>query len=182
MVARWLAVALLALAAACSGAPDGTTAGAACAVNPKKANLSFTLSGLDGRGVRLADYQGKVVFLNFWATWCVPCQAEIPILIELQEKYRDQGLDVVGVVALDDFAKAGPYAEKAGMNYTILDGTTRADVEEAYGPLAGLPSSFLIARDGSVCFEHLGVPRPRPDEALPDAIRRTFEAEIKALL
>ena len=182
MVARWLCLLVLALAAACSASPDDAATGAACAVNPKKANLSFTLDDLDGRGVRLADYQGKVIFLNFWATWCVPCQAEIPVLIELQDKYRSAGLEVVGVVALDDFAKAGPYAKEAGMNYAILDGTARQDVADAYGPPPGLPSSFVIARDGSVCFEHVGVPRPRPDEKLPDAIRRTFEAEIKALL
>ena len=182
MLGRSLLVGMLALAAACGASPDDAATGATCAVEPKKADLSFTLNGLDGRGVRLADYQGKVIFLNFWATWCVPCQAEIPVLIELQDRYRDAGLEVVGVVALDDFVRAGPYAKDAGMNYVILDGTTRQDVADAYGPPPGLPSSFVIARDGSVCFEHVGVPRPGPDEALPDAIRRTFEAEIKALL
>jgi thiol-disulfide isomerase/thioredoxin len=181
MRARCLLTGLLALAVACALAPDERT-GTTCRVNPRKADYSFTLNGLDGRGVRLADFRGKVMFLNFWATWCVPCQAEIPVLIELQEQYKDAGLEVVGVVMLDDFANAGPYAEKAGMNYAVLDGTTRQDFEEAYGPLPGLPVSYVIARDGSVCFEHVGVPRPGPDEKLHDAIRRAFEAEIKALL
>ena len=181
MVARLLIVGSIALAAACGRSPDPPD-GAACQVNPRKANFAFTLNGLDGRGVRLADFQGKVVFLNFWATWCVPCQVEIPILIELQKRYRASGLEVVGVVTRDDFANAGPYARQAGINYTVLDATTRQDFDDAYGPPAGLPSSFVIARDGSVCFEHVGVPRPGPDEALEDAIRRAFEAEIKALL
>jgi thiol-disulfide isomerase/thioredoxin len=182
MLPRLLLVLVLAAAGACSRAPEEPAAGAACAIKPEKANLAFTLNGLDGKPVRLADFQGKVLFLNFWATWCVPCQAEIPVLIDLQKEYRSRGVEVVGVVSSDDFANAGPYAEKAGMNYTILDATTRHDFEEAYGPLRGLPSSFVIARDGSLCFEHVGVPRPQPDETLEDAIRRTFEAEIKALL
>ena len=68
------------------------------------------------------------------------------------------------------------------VDYTIVDGTTRQDVEEAYGPLPGLPSSFVIARNGSVCYTHVGVPRPEGDEKLQDAIRRVFEAEIRSLL
>ena len=144
--------------------------------------MSFTLKGLNGDNIRLADYKGKIVFLNFWATWCVPCKAEIPVLIELQDRYKADGLEVVGVVTLDDFANAAPFAAEHKMNYTIVDGTTRQDVEEAYGPLPGLPSSFVIARNGSVCYEHVGVPRPEPNEKLHDAIRRVFEAEIKSLL
>ena len=173
----------VAIAAACTGSqPRGAAAGAGCPVAAKPANMSFTLKSLNGENIRLADYKGKIVFLNFWATWCVPCKAEIPILIELQDRYKAQGLEIVGVVALDDFAKAAPFAEEYKMNYTIVDGTTRHDVEDAYGPLPGLPSSFVIARDGSVCYTHVGVPRPEGDEKLQDAIRRVFEAEIRSLL
>jgi thiol-disulfide isomerase/thioredoxin len=184
MPARRLAlVTILALTAACVGTPGrDEAAGAGCPADAKPANMSFTLTGLNGDNIRLADYKGKIVFLNFWATWCVPCKAEIPILIELQDRYKAQGLEVVGVVALDDFAKAAPFAEEMKMNYTIVDGTTRQDIEEAYGPLPGLPSSFVIARNGSVCYTHVGVPRPEPDERLHDAIRRVFEAEIRSLL
>ena len=173
----------LAIAAACGGSPESEeTVGAGCPVDAKPANMGFTLTGLKGENVRLADYKGKIVFLNFWATWCVPCKAEIPILIELQDRYKADGLEVVGVVTLDDFANAEPFATEHKMNYTIVDGTTRQDVEEAYGPLPGIPSSFVIARNGSVCYEHVGVPRPAPNEKLQDAIRRVFETEIKSLL
>jgi thiol-disulfide isomerase/thioredoxin len=173
----------IAVVAACSGSRDNReTAGAGCPVDAKPANMSFTLKGLKGENIRLADYKGKIVFLNFWATWCVPCKAEIPVLIELQNRYQAAGLEVVGVVTLDDFANVAPFVAEHKMNYTIVDGTTRQDVEEAYGPLPGLPSSFVIARTGSVCYEHVGVPRPEGGEKLQDAIRRTFEAEIKSLL
>jgi len=184
MTARAAALAAtIALLTACVGSRDAKdTVGAGCPVDAKPANLSFTMKGLKGDSVRLADYKGKIVFLNFWATWCVPCKAEIPVLIELQDRYKADGLEVVGVVTLDDFANAAPYAEEHKMNYTIVDGTTRQDVEEAYGPLPGIPSSFVIARNGSVCYEHVGVPRPEGGEKLQDAIRRVFESEIRSLL
>jgi thiol-disulfide isomerase/thioredoxin len=177
-----LVLAAGAFTAACGGSPARDTAGGGCPVDARPANLSFTLKGLDGRNVRLADYKGRIVFLNFWATWCVPCRAEIPVLVELQDRYRSDGLEVVGIVTLDEFANAGPFAERHRMNYTIVDGTTRTDVEEAYGPLPGIPTSFVIARNGTVCYHHVGVPRPKEGETLEDGIRRTFEAEIRSLL
>ena len=174
---------LLVMAGGCgrSGTPEATV-GAGCPVDAKPANMSFTLKDLKGDNIRLADYKGKIVFLNFWATWCVPCKAEIPVLVELQDRYKADGLEVVGVLTLDDFANAAPFAAKYKMNYTIVDGTTRQDVEEAYGPLPGIPTSFVIARNGLVCYEHVGVPRPEGDEKLHDAIRRVFEEEIRSLL
>ena len=87
-VRRLTYLTILALAAACSGTPDGDgAAGASCPVDAKPANMSFTLKSLNGENVRLADYKGKIVFLNFWATWCVPCKAEIPILVDYNFPY-----------------------------------------------------------------------------------------------
>jgi thiol-disulfide isomerase/thioredoxin len=173
----------LALSSAC-GEFSGfrLTRGPGCAPDARQAPMGFTLKDTNGASVRLADYKGKVVLINFWATWCVPCRTEIPVLVELQEKYRVQGLEVLGVVVLDDFANAGPFADKHGINYTIVDATSRTDVEEAFGPLRGTPTSILIARDGAMCFEHVGIPRPQGGEDAEEAIRRTFDAEIKALL
>src|SRR5688572_8886710 len=134
---RFIAFALtFAIAAAC-GAPrmGEVTVGAGCPVAAKPANMSFTFKSLKGDNIRMADYKGKVVFLNFWATWCVPCKAEIPVLIELQDRYKADGLEVVGVVTLDDFANVAPFVAEHKMNYTIVDGTTRQDVEEAYGQI-----------------------------------------------
>src|SRR5262249_12447801 len=121
--------------------------GAACAADAKAASYDFTLKDIDGRDVRLADYKGKVVLLDFWATWCVPCKMEIPIFIDLYNKYKSQGFEVVSVVLLDRFANAKPYAAKMQMNYPVLDGDPQQDkIDDAYGPLFGLPMSFLIGR------------------------------------
>jgi thiol-disulfide isomerase/thioredoxin len=177
-----IALIVLALAACDRGNGVEVVAGAGCPVPARRANLDLTLQNPDGANVRLADFRNKVLFVNFWATWCVPCRAEIPVLIELQDRYRSDGLEVLGLVVIDDFANAKPYADKTGINYTVLDATSRKDAEAAFGEVPGLPTSFVLTRDGTVCFEHVGVPKPRPGEALSDAIRRVFEAEIKALL
>jgi len=157
---------------------------AACPADAKPANFNFTLNDLDGREVKLADYKGKVVLLDFWATWCAPCKVEIPAFIGLYDKYRARGFEVVSVVLLDRFVNAKPYARQMRMNYPVLDGEAQQDkIDDAYGPLFGLPMSFLIARDGRLCQKHLGLPGAR-DGTEPDekTIRDIFEAEIKALL
>src|SRR5437773_12057988 len=131
----------------------------------------FTLTELSGQKLRLADYKGKVVLLDFWATWCGPCRIEIPGFVEMYDKYKSRGLEVIGVVVLDEFAHAGPFARRFKMNYTILDGDGREDVEAAYGPLFALPTTFVIGRDGRICQKHIGL-----------TPRETFEAAIKSLL
>jgi thiol-disulfide isomerase/thioredoxin len=181
-----LAVTVLALvvprlrSARLANAPDV----AACPADAKPANLNFTLKDLDGKDVRLADYKGKVLLLDFWATWCGPCKVEIPGFVDLYAKYKPKGLEVVGVVLLDRFVNARPFALQMKMNYPVLDGDPQQDkIDDAYGPLFGLPMSFLIARDGRICRKHLGLPSATattsPDEK---TVREIFEAEIKSLL
>jgi len=99
-----------------------------------------------------------VLILDFWATWCLPCQVEIPGFIDLYRKYQSAGLEVVGITVLDDFKKARPFVEQHGMNYTVLDGNDRDDVERAFGPFVGLPTTLVIGRDGSICAKHVGIP------------------------
>jgi len=144
--------------------------GAACVANAKPANMDFTLKDLDGKNVKLDSYKGKVVLLNFWATWCGPCKAEIPGFIELQEKYKDK-LTIVGYNVDDDAPKAKAFATEYKMNYPVLLGESREDVQDAYGPIWGIPASFIISKDGKVCRKHLGI-----------APKNVFEKEIVALM
>jgi thiol-disulfide isomerase/thioredoxin len=143
---------------------------AACMANPKQANWNFKLKDLDGKEVELASFKGKVVLLNFWATWCGPCKAEIPGFVELQEKYRDK-LTIIGYSVDDTAELAKKYAAEYKMNYPILLGEGREDVQDAYGPIWGIPASFLIDKDGNVCRKHMGI-----------APKAVFEKEIVALL
>jgi thiol-disulfide isomerase/thioredoxin len=144
--------------------------GAACMADAKPANYDFKIKDLDGKEVSLASFKGKTVLLNFWATWCGPCKAEIPGFVELQAKYRDK-LTIIGYSVDDDAAKARAFAQEYKMNYPILLGEGREDVQDAYGPIWGIPASFLISKDGKVCRKHLGI-----------ASKNQFDKEIAALI
>ena len=157
-------------APAAAAATDAEDTGA-CMANAKPANFDFTIKDVDGNEVPLSSYKGKVVLLNFWATWCGPCKAEIPGFVRLQEKYRDKGLVIVGYSVDDTAEKAKAYAAEYKMNYPILLGEGREEVQDAYGPIWGIPASFIISKDGKVCRKHMGI--------APEAV---FEKEVAALL
>jgi len=123
------------------------------------------LKDLAGKDVTLADYKGKVVFLNFWATWCEPCRIEIPWLIDMQAKYASRGFTVVGI-AMDEEGKSAvaPFITKERfdvngrqlpMSYPILLGTDEA--ADKFGGILGYPTSFLISRDGKVVRKFQGL-------------------------
>jgi peroxiredoxin len=109
----------------------------------------FTLATLDGQDFRLSDKSGKVIVLNFWATWCPPCREEIPEFIEMQNEFRGDDILFVGV-SLDQAGEAPVrnFAREMQINYPIMidDGSASA----AYGPIATLPTTFLIGRDGQL--------------------------------
>ena len=117
-----------------------------------------TFKDLDDKEVPLSQYKGKVVLVNFWATWCEPCQIEIPWLIEMQQKYSSRGFTVLGVDVDDEGKKSvAPFVakerfnvngQKLEMNYPILLGNDA--VADKFGGLLGYPTSFLISRDGTV--------------------------------
>jgi thiol-disulfide isomerase/thioredoxin len=136
----------------------------------KPARLDFKLKDMNGVDVRLDSFKGKVILLNFWATWCGPCKAEIPSLVELQEKYADD-LVVLGFSVDDPAEKMKPYAEEYMVNYPLLVGNGREDVQNAFGPLLGIPVSVIIGRDGIIANKHTGI-----------ATKEQFEREIQALL
>jgi peroxiredoxin len=135
------------------------------------AKLDFTVKDMTGKSVSFTSYKGKVILLNFWATWCGPCKIEIPGFVELQTKYRDRGLVVLGLSVDDPVEKLGPFAAKFKMNYPVLVGRDREDVQEAYGPMWGLPTSFVIGRSGKICKKHTGF-----------ATKEQFEREILEVL
>ena len=114
----------------------------------------FTLPLLDGGELRLSSFRGKVVLLDFWATWCVPCREETPHFVELQKKYGDRGLQIIGVSMDDSPDPVHPFYQQFRMNYPVVMGT--ADVGSAYGGVLGLPIAFLIDRDGSIYSKHMG--------------------------
>ncbi len=131
----------------------------------------FELQSLEGKNVKLSDFRGKAVLLNFWATWCGPCKIEIPWFIEFQKKYGPAGLQVVGVSVDDTQAKLKPYVAQMKMNYPVLQGLDHDDMQDAYGPMFGIPVTVVISRDGKVCAKHVGL-----------SSKDAFEAEIKSLL
>jgi thiol-disulfide isomerase/thioredoxin len=142
-----------------------------CPADAKPAKLDFTLKDVEGKDVSLQSLKGKVIVLDFWATWCGPCKVEIPHFIEFQQKYGQKGLQVVGISVDDPVDKLAPYVKDMGMNYMVLQGLGHDDVQDAFGPIMGIPVSVMISRDGKVCATHTGL-----------TSKDVFEREIQALL
>jgi len=111
-----------------------------------------------------------VVILDFWATWCGPCRAEIPELVKLQDKYKSQGLEIVGLSMDSDGASAvGPFAKTHEINYTMLLATD--DTAHQYGGIVGIPTTFILDRQGKIVKKFIGVVPPE-----------TFEQTVQSLL
>jgi peroxiredoxin len=127
----------------------------------------FSLTDLSGRKLTLADYRGKVVMLNFWATWCGPCREEIPGLVDLQSKYRDRGLVLIGISMDDDPAPVREFYDRYRMNYPVAMGNDA--LTERFGGIVGLPTTFLIQRDGHIYARQMGA---EDAEAFEDAIQK----------
>ena len=141
-----------------------------CSANAKDANLDLKFKDIHGKSVTLSDYKGKVILLDFWATWCPPCRKEIPGLISLYDTYKSRGLVVVGVSMDDSKADIRKFEKKLGMNYPILLGNGHTDLEPAFGQLP-LPAAFVISREGKICFKHDGMTE-----------KEDYEREINRLL
>jgi thiol-disulfide isomerase/thioredoxin len=131
----------------------------------------FSLTDITGNPLKLSDFRGKVVMLDFWATWCGPCREEIPEIVKLQQHYGSQGFAVVGI-SMDDSSQSDEvvdYYKQLQMNYPVAIGNDR--LSDLYGGVIGLPTTFMIGRDGRIYAKHVGATSVD-----------IFEAEIKQLL
>jgi peroxiredoxin len=140
------------------------------AAEPKPVAPNWQLRDINGKPISLADFKGKVVILDFWATWCPPCRQEIPGFVKLQRKYQDKGLVIIGV-SLDQQGPGvvKPFVRELGMNYPVVMGDEK--IVSDYGGIEAIPTTFIIDRQGEVVTAHQGF----TDSA-------TFEAEIRPLL
>ena len=124
---------------------------------PKTADLKFSFKDIDAKKVSLSDFKGKVIILDFWATWCEPCKKEIPDFITLQQKYGARGLQIVGISVDDSMKMAKTYATQMKMNYPVLLAEGKEDVLRAYEPINGIPVSVVIDRQGRIVAHHEGI-------------------------
>ncbi len=155
--------------ASASGSNSGAVQLIRFASNPQPAP-PFLVNALDGEMISTADWHGKVVLVNFWATWCPPCREEIPALIRLQDQYKDR-LQIVGI-SMDDEDQANhvaEFAKQAGINYPIVMASPEMIAE--YGGVPALPTSFVVNPNGGVVQKHVGLHEPAE-----------YEAEVRALL
>jgi len=130
----------------------------------------FTLPDLDGNSLTLSDFKGRVIILNFWATWCPPCRREIPDFVELYEKYKDEGLLIIGVnLDRGDSRSVKQFSKEYKINYPIVLGNV--NVTQDYGGVRAIPTTFVIDRKGNIKEKYVGY-QPRA----------TFEGAVKRLL
>jgi peroxiredoxin len=140
--------------------PAHAPAAGRAAVGASLGNVApdFALKDAEGRTVKLSDYKGKVVVLDFWATWCPPCRQEIPGFVALHSKYKGQGVEVIGVTFDESWAPVKPFVESYGVNYTVVMGDQ--GVASRFGNISGIPTTFVIDRDGIIRKKHVGYGPP----------------------
>jgi peroxiredoxin len=115
------------------------------------------LKNQDGHDVRMADYKGKVLLVNFWATWCAPCRAETPALVDLQARYRDKGLQVLGISVSDTVDQLPAFIKEFSVNYPLLVGVDHEDLIQSYGATVAIPVTVLVGRNGKMCQRQMGL-------------------------
>ena len=132
-------------------------ADSACAVKQDSSEAPhFTLTDLKGKRISLSDYEGKVLFLNYWATWCPPCRAEIPDFIEVYDEYKDKGLEILGV-SVDDISpdKVNDFVRRNKMNYPVAMATQ--ELFQDYQPPRAIPTTLVIDGDGKIQYKKVGL-------------------------
>jgi len=148
-----------------SAEPSGGRPGAVHSAAP-----AFSLQDINGHPLDLASYRGKVVLLNFWATWCTPCRGEIPSFVQWQDSYGPQGLQILGISMDDGPQPVREFYDKFKMNYPVAVGTDK--LAQSYGGVLGLPVSFLIGRDGKIAAKYIGaVDIPAVEQAIKSQLQ-----------
>jgi len=186
-VLRAIAAVAAALFLGCflAGCGSGPRTVKAASVKPDKDRHTapgFALKDADGKTVRLSDYKGKVVLLDFWATWCGPCRIEIPWFIDIERKDKDKGFEVLGV-SMDEngWEDVKPFLAAMKVNYRVVIGDD--DISKAYGGVEDLPTTFLIDRQGKIAAIHIGLDSGRKDyeDAVNELLRETPGAPVTAV-
>ena len=130
----------------------------ACVAQPEKRQKApnFSLQTQNGKVIELSRLKGKVVLVNFWATWCPPCRAEIPDFIEVYNTYKSKGFEIIGIALDEDgWSKVAPYIEKIKMNYPVVLGS--AKVVQQYGGIEAIPTTFIVDKNGYIVASQGGL-------------------------
>ena len=130
---------------------------------------NFSLQSLNGKIIRLSDLKGKVIILDFWATWCPPCRAEIPHFVDLYKRYKNKGFQMLGVALDNSMDSVKNFKEEYNINYPLL--IPNGKVVKDYGPIAYIPTTFVISSNGYIYKKYIGY---NPES--------TFESDLKTLL
>lgn len=175
-LARWavalgLAATLAVWPLGCAGRSDDHADETRASEGAELAKLDYTLKDMDGQDVRLSDFRGRPMLINFWATWCAPCRHEIPAFVELVEKYREERFIVLGISVDDKPEDLRTFAAEFKMNYPVLVGLGHDELQEHYGAYQ-LPVSWFVRADGTVDYKHLGT---ESKEWFEDRVTKLFE-------
>lgn len=173
---QWLPLAVALAAIGAFAVPHFMPAEDVAVAAPKEApDFSLPRSG-DGKAVKLSDFNGKVRIVNFWATWCPPCRAEIPHFVSMYKELKGKGVEIIGI-SLDQKGDSvvAPFVKDNQMNYPVVIGNEK--VVSAYGGIRGIPTTFIVDRKGKIVKKFVGLPSDT-EEGIKDA----FMKEIDPLL